>query len=96
MPANHDDVFDDYGEFSRGLSALVGLEELHLQGFHELSLWPADMAAALEPLSRLRALVRHDHAFRELRSQQQRSCQVHIDQICVGINSNPLQGFLIY
>ena len=60
MLANHDDVFDDYGEVSQCISPMVGLEELHLSGFHELSLWPADMADALEPLTRLRALVRQE------------------------------------
>jgi hypothetical protein len=68
VPADHDDVFDD-GEFYWGISALVCLEELHLKGFSWASLWPEDVADALKPLRRLRALVSHEQTFAALRSQ---------------------------
>ena len=46
-----------------GISSLVSLEELCLDGFAELGKWPAEVAATLRPLHRLRALVGHSHEY---------------------------------
>ena len=40
-----------------GVRSLVHLEQLHFVGFEDLGQWPAETAAALQPLHHLRALV---------------------------------------
>ena len=56
------DTVGDYGVLIGAISSLTAVEELRLWGFHSLGR-PADLAAALQPLQCLRALVGDDWGF---------------------------------
>ena len=49
--------WQDHAEVTKGISSLSSLEKLYIDGFAVLGSQPAEVAAALQPLHRLRALV---------------------------------------